>query len=258
MAGKEITSLASGQPLVVGFRWDVPGHLTWEVALLAIASDPDQDALNGAGLGNVVDPARAGSFIGNERRSALRQTAVVPAPPDALLRDGFDDLGNLGETAWGARSHDIIVVHAAEADPANAFADANDLRKDDVLDGSETNRIYVRVNNIGARQLDNVAVEVFRIPLATLEDPSTWTSLGNANLANIAANTAAIMPAITWPNPPDPAPFNGYLLFALVQADGDPRPDFLARVNSLASVWELVLEAVDSGNAVLRAIKWQA
>jgi hypothetical protein len=246
-----------GQPLVVGFKWDVPGHLTGEVALLAIVTDPDQDALNGAGLGNVVNPAGAGSFIGTERRTALRQTPVVPAPPDALLRDGFDDIGNLGETAWGARSHDIIVVHAAEATPANAFADANDLRKGDVLDGSVTNHIYLRVNNSGANPLNNVAVEVFQIPLATLEDPSTWVSLGNANLANIAANASAIMPAITWPNPTDPTPFNGYLLCALVQADDDPRPDFLARVNSLASVWELVLEAVDSGNAVLRGIKWQ-
>lgn len=258
VAGKQITSLVTGQPLVVGFKWDVPGHLTGEVALLAIVTNPDQDALNGAGLGNVVDPAKAGSFIGTERRTALRQTTVVPAPPDALLRDGFDDIGNLGETAWGARSHDIIVVHAAEANPANAFADANDLRKNDVLDGSVTNHIYLRVNNSGANQLNNVAAEVFRIPPATLEDPSTWVSLGNVNLANIAANSSAIMPVITWPNPPDPSPLNGYLLCSLVQADGDSRPNFLARVNSFASVWELVLEAVDSGNAVLRGIKWQS
>ena len=118
VASKQVTSLATGQPLVVGLKWDVPGHLTGEIALLAIVTDPDQDALDGAGLGNVVDPARAGSFIGTERRTALRQTAVVPAPPDALLRDGFDDLGNLGETAWGARSHDIIVVHGPEGSPA--------------------------------------------------------------------------------------------------------------------------------------------
>ncbi|WP_075185941.1 hypothetical protein [Teredinibacter haidensis] len=258
VGGKQINSLPSGQPLVVGFKWNVPGQLTGEIALLAIASDPDQDALNTAGLGLVVDPAKAGSFIGTERRTALRQTPVLPAPPDALLRDGFDDLGNLGETAWGARSHDIIVVHAADPTPAATFADGTDLRKSDVLDGSETNHIYVRVNNAGSRPLSNVAVEVFDIPFATLEDPSTWVTRGTVNLANIAANTSAIMPAIQWPTPADPAPNNGYLLFALVQADGDPRPDFLARVDSLASVWEMVLEAVDSGNAVLRGIKWQS
>jgi hypothetical protein len=258
VAAKQITSLVTGQPLVVGFKWDVPGHLTNDVVLLAIITDPDQDALIGAGLGKVVDPAKVGSFIGNERRIALRQATVIPAPPDALLRDGFDDLGNLGETAWGARSHDIIVVNSPEANPAIAFADANNLRKSDVLDGSETNHIYVRVNNKGANQLNHVAVEVFQIPPATLHNPGTWVSLGNANLASIPANSSAIMPAVTWPNPPDPTPLKGYLLCALVQADGDPRPDFLARVNSLASVWELVLESVDSGNVVMRGIKWQA
>lgn len=251
--------VVSGQPVVIGFKWEVPGHLTGEVALLAVVDDPDQDALDGLALGNVVDPSNAASFIGTERRTALRQTTVIPAPADALLRDGLDDLGHLGETAWGARSHDIIVVQTPEADPNTAFADANDLRTGDIISGSATNHIYVRIQNIGGSALTNVTVEVFRIPLNSLQDPNTWApAIGSANVASVNANSSVIMPSINWVNPADPAPNTSYLLFALVQADNDPRPDFLTRVNSLQSVWDLVLQAVDGGNAVLRGIRWQA
>jgi hypothetical protein len=48
------------------------------------------------------------------------------------------------------------------------------------------------------------------------------------------------------------------LLAALVTTADDPRPDYEARIDSIASFWQLFLESVDSGNAALRAISWQA
>jgi len=253
-----IDFLESGQPRVMAFNWHVPCELTGNIALLAVISDPIHDALDSSTLGNVVDPADIASFIGKERRTALFVSPLIPLPNKYFLRDGFDDTGLFGETAWGTQSHDIIVVQAVAADPVSAFADANDKRTTDILDGSETNHIYVRVHNQCARELNNMQVEVFRIAVSTLQDPNTWVSLGTATLATMASKSFAIFPAITWVSPPDPAPEKRYVLIALIQGDGDARPDFIARVDSIQTFWRLLLEDVDSGNVVVRGLNWQA
>lgn len=253
-----IDFLESGQPRVMAFNWHVPGELTGSIALLAVTTDSTHDILDVSTLGNVVDPAQASSFIGTERRTALIVSPVTPSPANGSLRDGFDDTGLFGETAWGTQSHDIIVVQAAEADPATAFADANDKRTADLLDGSETNHIYVRAHNQGGTVLNNAQVEVFRITVSTLQDPNTWVSLGTVTLATVSAKSSAIFPVITWASPPDPDPDKRYVLIALIQGDGDVRPDFIARVDSIQTFWKLLLEDADSGNAVVRGLKWQA
>ena len=74
----------------------------------------------------------------------------------------------------------------------------------------------------------------------------------------IDAGSARIAAEITWRNPPDPGATGSHLLAAVIGAQGDPRPNFLDRVNSVASFWELFLEAVDSGNAALRGLPWRA
>ena len=252
-----IDYLESGQPRVMTFNWHVPGELTGSIALLAVASDSSHDPLDTSILGDVVDPAQAASFIGQERRTALFISPVTPSPADASMRDGFDDTGLLGETAWGTQSHDIIVVQAAQGDPDTAFADMNDKRIADVLDGSETNHIYVRARNQGGTVLNNAEVEVFRIPVSSLQDPHSWVSIGTATLTTIAAKSSAIFPAITWENPPDPAPDKYYVLIALIQGDEDARPDFNTRVMSIQTFWKLLLEDADSGNAVVRGLNWQ-
>ncbi|KPJ92508.1 MAG: hypothetical protein AMJ53_09225, partial [Gammaproteobacteria bacterium SG8_11] len=260
---QSITLLPTGQPQVQAFHWNAPGSLAGHVSLLAVCTDASHDALNGAALGNVVDPSQAGSFIGNERRTALYTVEVREAPADALVRDGFDDQGHLGETAWGVNSHDIIVVQAAATpNPETAFANADDRRATDVLDGSETNHIYVRVNNRGGQNLTGAQVEVFRIPIETPHVPNSWVSLGSVTMpspaSDVAGTAARFAPAITWPTPANPAPHKVYLLAALVNTTADPRPDYEARIDSVASFWQLFLESVDSGNAALRAVTWQA
>jgi hypothetical protein len=75
--------------------------------------------------------------------------------------------------------------------------------------------------------------------------------------ADVAGNSSRFTPVITWPNPPDPAPHKFYLLAALVNTTADPRPDHEARIDSIASFWQLFLESVDSGNAALRAVSWR-
>ncbi|SEA37855.1 hypothetical protein SAMN05660964_01445 [Thiothrix caldifontis] len=253
----EVHEVASGEPAVICFQWDVPGDIPENVALLALVTDNARDRLV------PLDPAPKppndiNNLIANERRAALRITTCISSPADALLRDGFDDQGRLGETAWAARSHDIIVVQAAVADPNTAFADVDDLRQADRLDGNETNHIYVRINNRGERPLNNIQVELFQIPLASVHDPNSWVSKGTSNLTSVAARSTGFALPIVWANPPNPAPLSAYLLAALVQADDDPRPDYQDRVDSIKSFWQLFLESVDSGNAALRGIRWQA
>lgn len=211
-------------------------------------------------MSNVVDPASATSFIGIERRTALFITNVVTSPADISSRDGFDDTGMFNETAWGTQSHDIIVTQTPEASPDAVFTDLNDPRDSDVLVGSTTNHIYVRVYNKGGTSIANPSVEVFRVNLASISDPSvsSWQSLGIQNEASIAAKSSYVFKSISWTNPPDPAPSNHYVLVALIQGDGDPRPDHISRVDSIESFWQMLLEELDSGNAVVRRLNWQA
>jgi photosystem II stability/assembly factor-like uncharacterized protein len=251
----EARGIESGAPAVVRFQWQVPGTVPANVALLALVTDDARDRLVGPGPTPATSIA---ALVGGERRVALRVLPSTPSPADALLRDGFDDRGRLGETAWAARSHDIVVAQGVAGDPNALFADADDRRAADVLDGSDTNQIFVRVSNKGGQPLNNVQLELFRIPPETLQDPNSWHSLGTVNLAGVPAGATRFAPVIEWPNPPDPGVVKGYLLAALVSADGDPRPDFLARVDSVASFWSLFLEAVDSGNAALRGLRWRA
>lgn len=252
--------LESGQPKVLAFNWDVPGDLSGSIALLAVATDPIHDPLDTSSLGDIVDPASPTSFIGIERRTALFITDVVTSPADVSSRDGFDDTGMFNETAWGTQSYDIIVTQVAEATPNKVFTDLNDSRESDVLHGSATNHIYVRVHNQGGEALTNPSVEVFRVNLASINDPSvsSWQSLGTQSEASIPPNSSAVFQSITWTNPPDPNPASHYILVALIQGDGDPRPDHLSRIDSIESFWQLILEDLDSGNAAVRRINWQA
>ena len=252
--------LESGQPKVLTFNWDVPGDLTGPIALLAVATDPINDALDTSLLSKVVDPSSPTSFIGIERRTALFITDVVTSPADVSSRDGFDDTGIFNETAWGTQSYDIIVTQVAEATPNAVFTDLNDPRESDVLHGSGTNHIYVRVHNQGGTALTNPSVEVFRVNLASINDPSasSWQSLGTQTEVSIPANSSVVFQSITWANPPDPTPASHYILVAFIQGDGDPRPEHLSRVDSIESFWQLLLEDLDSGNAAVRRINWQA
>lgn len=250
---EETTHLTSGAPAILKFQWQPMHALPANLALLALVHDNTQDSLTATPPAAFDIP----TLVGTERRAALRITNTRVRPADGLLRDGFDDQGALGETAWGARSHDIIVVQTAEANPNAAFADTNDLRQDDVLDGSGTNHIYIRVRNRGCQIRNNVQVEVFRIPLDSIADFTTWDSLGTASQATLAANTTTLMPAITWANPPDPAPSKVHLLAALVQTTEEPRPDPATQINSIATFWAFFLETADSNNAALRGLHWK-
>ncbi len=252
IATEESTNISSGAPVILRFQWLAPDGLPANLALLSLVHDNDRDSL-------IATPPAAFDFptlVTSERRAALRIAGTRIRPADGLLRDGFDDRGALGETAWGARCHDIVVVQTTEANPDGAFADTNDLRPGDVLDGSATNHIYVRVRNKGSQVLNTVQVELFQIPLGSIADFSTWVSRGTATLPSIAAGAVAFVPAITWTNPPDPAPNKVHLLAALVNATDDSRPDPATRINSVAEFWKFFLEEVDSNNAALRGLHW--
>ncbi len=253
------SNIASGAPGIFRFQWQVPGTAEHNIALLALATDNDRDNLVSS-----TPTTETATLVTDDRRAALRIAPVTASPADALLRDGFDDRGFLGGTAWGANSHDIIVVQTlATPDPETEFAHADDRRASDVVDSDTSNHIYVRVNNRGSQNLSGAQVEVFQIPIETPHQPATWNSLGSVTMPtpaeDIAGNTAGFAPVINWgPTVADPAPYKHYLLAALVTTAADPRPDYEARIDSIASFWQLFIESVDSGNAALRAITWQA
>ena len=263
VATREVTGIVSGSPAVVRFEWDVPCNLPTDVALLVLVSDAARDRLDSpAPATNIMNLVTA------ERRAALRVTTSLPAAARlGLIRDGFDDQGHLGETAWGARSHDIIVVQRAVVGgtevvevPNVAFADANDRRQSDRLKGGgKTNHIYIRLNNKRCGQsLNNVRVELFRIPLSSVSDPNSWVSLGVSSPINLTPRTVGFAGPINWNTATDPAPHKVYLLAALLRADGIPAPNHRTGVSSIKSFWRLFVEAADSGNAVLRGIRWEA
>lgn len=250
-----ISAVSSAKPGIVRFEWHSPHGLPQNVALLAIVNDATQDNLLSAPPAETV----VATLVGAERRAALRIASTQARPADGLLRDGFDDLGGLGDTAWGARSLDIIVVPAAEANPNNAFSDTTDQRLTDTLVGSGTNHIYVRVRNKGSQVLNNVLVNIFQIPLASLADFSSWQAVGDVAIPSVAAATNVVTPtSVTLVNPADPGVQKKYLLAAVIGTADDPAPDPATRIDSVASFWYFFLQAVDSNNAAIRALPWQA
>jgi hypothetical protein len=269
------------EPMVVRFDWIPPATLANDnVALLALctaAADP---------LPNVPPPAIASisDLVTQERRAALRIVEVGPlAPRHVYIRDGVDDSGRRGETAFVGRSPDIMVMpqNLVPGNPAAALKDLLDQRPQDRIHGSVDNAVIVRVHNRGPVAVSTevhvwvVKLGADNVPTAV---PDTWTRLTPEPAA--AVNTVLVPPrdvayaTIPWPGPvADPNPgddeYKAYALLAFIRsvdaavpALSDPLPEIARiveanRADAIARFQELFGSSFDSDNSALRVVRYE-
>jgi hypothetical protein len=255
-----VASVSPDVPRVVRFDWRPPPWLAGQVALLATVSAPT-DALPQVPPPNMV---AIDGLIQHERRAVLRIVPVDPPPlASVYVRDGIDDDGRLGGTAFAARSPDLIVVQGA-ADPAVDFRDLLDPRPQARLVGGVPNTIYVRITNSSAVPT-TARVNVWSVALDGLGKPNFATAAWDVRAANVDTPIpagAVAYASVVWNNPPDPNPtdaFKAYALIAVAQTTtaDDPQPA-LAQITDLPSFWRYFDTFVGADNAALRILPWQA
>ena len=268
----EVDSVGPAQPRVARIEWLPPITLGNRIALLALASHPDDD-LGATNTGNLqVDPQSHGdaALVIAERRAALRITDTVEFVPDLYVRDSVDDTGARGAVAWGARASDIIVVASAEADPTATFTNISDPREADVIRGQAAgaaadvvNFIYVRVWNNKSVPL-STTVRLYYAPFDKLSSPADWTEVhdgtGSAEVPvnDIAPHSHKFSAEFQFTNPPDPAPENDYkaaALIAIVSAAEDVTPD-VTEITDLKKFWAFFLGTESANNASFRGLRY--
>lgn len=259
-----LTTIAANQPAVARFEWVPPANLGAHAALLALCTGAADPLVPG------TQPTVLATLLRRERRAALRVVPVVPFVPDLYIRDGLDDIGDLGGVAWGGRSPDIIVVPSAPADPTTEYADRNAPRGADRVRAGE-NFIYVRVHNRAALASD-ADVELFwarpapptsgaAVTGGPISDNNQWqvvAAVGPATSVSVPAGGSALAAFHLTDAPAADADAPGSLAFiALIRAhDGaDPEP-VRSRVTDLASFWRFFRELADANNAALRALRY--
>jgi hypothetical protein len=259
-----LTTISANQPAVARFEWVPPTNLGAHAALLAVCSGAADPLVPG------TQPTVLATLLRRERRAALRVVPVVPFVPDLYIRDGLDDIGDLGGVAWGGRSPDIIVVPSAPADPATEYADIYAARSADRVQPGE-NFIYVRVHNRTAFATD-ADVELFWArPAPTTSsaavvggpasDNSQWqvvAAVGPSASVNVPAGGNALVAFHLTDAPAVDADVPGSLAFiALIRAhDGADLEPLRSRVTDLASFWRFFRELADANNAALRALRY--
>jgi hypothetical protein len=200
----------------------------------------------------------------SERRVGLHITPTRTVAPDVFIRDALDDTGEPGAVAWGGRGADIIVTDSIVADPATAFADITDLRPADRIRAGQSNFVYVRGFN-GSRVTQNILVDVYFVPYATLADASTWQQVDGATstrqLIDVPPGGRDITAVIEWQaaDIPDPAPgltHKTMIMIALLGNAGDPMPD-PSGIRSLSEFWAFFRAAENANNACFRAMIYE-
>ena len=260
--------LSAAYPAVVRFEWTPPASLaSGFVGLLAVCTNPE-DPLPAAG----TMPLVMRTLIRRERRVAFRLVAVNPYVPDVYIRDSVEDTGQASTGSSAGRSPDLIVVQAAEANPAAAFADLLDTHDGDRIRPGVAQIIYVRVFNRRPVQVTaNVEVLWTRSNAATAAgdthappfDGTTWTRVTPVGTASgpVPARGSTLL-SVTWQAadvPPADAAggaFNAIGFVAIVSSpDGaqDPAPP-ASRVHDAASFWDFFGRTADSNNAAFRVV----
>ena len=250
-----VQALGPANPRVARFVWNAPLDLSRDVALLGIVSHAD-DPVTVAIPTLQVDPRAHGNaaLVLGSRHAVMR---IVTSQGGLFLRDGGDDTGEFGAVAWGARSHDIVIRQAAEANPDTAFASPTDRRLGDVLRGGQANHIFVRVTNRQAAQVQ-ARVRLLRAVFPNFARAADWQQIGTDVTVTVPANsTRFTRPGLVFNVPADPAPGQSYkaiLLLVLIGTDNDPLPDHTQMAN-LSDFWRLTVTNSDSNNVACRAIR---
>ncbi|GGJ02299.1 WD40/YVTN/BNR-like repeat-containing protein [Neoroseomonas lacus] len=252
-----LSQVGPEQPQVARFVWNAPLDLPRNVALLALASHA-RDALGAPAPTLQVDPRAHGaaSLVRAERRAAMR---LVRSQGALFTRDAVDDTGEVGAIAWGARSHDIVVRQAAEANPDTAFASLTDRRLGDTLRAGTRNHIFVRVHNRQAAQ-QQIRVRLLRAVFPNFQQAGGWTEIGTATVTVPANASRFTRPGLIFDAPADVAPgqaYKGMLLLALAGTDNDPQAQ-LTDITDLAAFWRVLVTSPESNNVGCRAMRVSA
>ena len=251
-----VGEIGAGAPAVVTFNWLPPLDLGNNAAVLALCTSA-ADTLTLATMPAANDAVA--TLVHAERRAAVRVMATVANP--VFVRDAVDDDGTSGAVAWGGRSPDIVVLAAAPPADVNArpeFSDLDDPRLTDRVRGGNANHVIVRVHNRLAVQV-TADVDLYRVQLATLTQPTTWTRLNAANAmraVNIPPRGWRFTAAVQW-NVPDAD--TTFILVALVGLTGTPppvlKPDHTADVTDLDSLWRFLKTGPLADKAAMRALR---
>jgi len=179
---------------------------------------------------------------------AIVSNSALNLLPDLYIRDYVGDTG--GPTSGiNCASPDIILQNVAVADPQTSFGagsgtENNPSLSQSVLDGQD-NYIYVRFLNRGGAVANNVSIDVYWSPPATLVTPNLWTLIGTTTLAVLpTGNQLTVGNVLTWPSSAIPGP--GHYCFVAVAGNAqDPKPNL-----SAFSTFAQYVEFVDNNNNV--------
>ena len=252
-----LNGVGPGDPRVARIVWNAPADLAGQIALLAITSHAS-DGFTGVPPTLQVDPRThgTGSLVRAERRAVMR---VVRTQGALFTRDTIDDTGEVGSVAWGARSLDIVIRQAAEADPDTAFASLTDRRRGDEVHAGADNHIFVRVTNRQAVQVQ-ATVQLFRAAFPAFPSGAAWQEIGPAGgiTVTVPPNTTRFtQPGFVFTAPLDVIPgelYKSLLFIALIGTPNDPAPD-RASVTDLASFWRFLAANAESNNVACRALR---
>jgi hypothetical protein len=252
-----LNSVGPGQPGVARIIWNAPIDLPGQIALLAL-TDHAFDGFAAPFPTLQVDPRvhGAASLVRLERRAVMRAVRTQGA---LFSRDTIDDTGEIGAVAWGARSVDIVIRQAAEADPDTAFASLTDRRQGDILARGTQNHIFVRVTNRQAAAV-KANVQLFQTAFPAFSRGVDWQEIGPAGgvTVNVPANSSRFTsPGLIFNAPANVVPgeiYKAIMLIALIGTPNDPAP-VRAAVTDLASFWRFLVATAESNNVACRAVR---
>jgi hypothetical protein len=252
-----LSAVGPGQPRVARVIWNAPIDLAGQIALLAI-TDHAFDGFAAPFPTLQVDPRVHGtaSLVRVERRAVMR---IVRTQGALFTRDTIDDTGEVGSVAWGARSLDIVIRQAAEADPDTAFASATDRRQADLLVRGVQNHVFVRVTNRQATDVQ-ATVQLFQTAFPAFARGTDWQQIGAAGgvTVTVPANSSRFTrPGLIFDAPANIVPgeiYKGIMLVALIGTANDPAPN-RATVTDFASFWRFLAMNAESNNVACRAVR---
>lgn len=183
--------------------------------------------LSDPATGTPQGPNVAGNIgVMPDLRAIIEDTLGLSA--DVYLRDNLADTGNVPTTGDLSSSPDIIVRPVAVADPTASFGEGSGTENDSGLgyevESGQDNFLYVRMQNRGAADAQNVTARIFWSPPSTLVTPDLWTEIGVTAPVDVPqGDTLVVTPALTWPSAEIPGTGH-YCFVGILSHPTDPAP----------------------------------
>lgn len=183
--------------------------------------------LSAPATGTPQGPNVAGNIgVMPDLRAIIEDTLGLSA--DVYLRDNLADTGAVPTAGNLSSSPDIIVRPVAVADPTASFGEGSGTENDDALgfevEAGQDNFLYVRMQNRGGADAQDVTARLFWSPPSTLVTPDLWTEIGVTAPVDVPqGDTLVVTPALTWAAAQIPGP--GHFCFVgILDHPTDPAP----------------------------------